>query len=78
MDKPSTRGQRQGPQLFVATESRHTLLGYGLRRRRSLMSGIRRRPRRKEIVMSLKGECGKDDSVMISLCASSKYSLLFF
>lgn len=49
-------GRRIGPRGFVATESRHTVLGcgYGLRRRHSLMKGMRRRPRRKEIAMGLK------------------------
>lgn len=40
--------------------------------------GIKRRPRRKAIAMGLMDKSGNDDSVTISLCALSKYSLLFF
>ena len=63
---------------FVATESRHTLLGcgYGLRRRHSLMRGMRRRPRRKEMAMGLResvglmGLMGLMGVVVVSVCFS--------
>lgn len=49
MDEATYTGRRIGSVGFVATESRHTVWGYGLRRRHSLMRGMRKRPRRKEM-----------------------------